>query len=783
MLLSTVLTLCATASAAISLPSVPEPIAPVSMSCPANGIDVNRATTAQLTSLPGISRPIADRIVANRPYLRTDPDLLRVEGIGAGKMAAIKADGRACATPPTLPPPVFDVCRSGEGEIDANRPQSLADLARLFGMPTADRIVAGIPYWSLNHVRSEGEAGAGAGKMSKHLDELCLTPPTIDFNGTRYGWIDSVRGGLVDLASGGGRPSYRLTVPGGLVSDDPGAWGSITPIDSAVVVPDAPAANFHIHGGHEGAVFVGLPPDSVGTEPTREWIDTVWHLPADDEWEIIWGDDVDRVDDRVTARTGSLSDFVGARQPARQFGAWVIDWVVKAATWAERTIRQIMGTGAAAPTCSPNTQEGEQYDGAILETDGFLLKPFSSFTPPIWHCIQRQDRRRAIWRYVLNRSVSLVVRDDGLPASRATDLALTGDLLVDATVIPYGALQMGTGRPFVLPGTARLDVVRESSREYGTLRVDGVGSTIAATVVVQALREAGFLMPPGTDALFAAVNDCLEPGAIHVLGYDSGGATYDAVLGVVSSVLRCVAANASTRGLEDLLRSKGLVDAGDIVRKLSRALLVVKALNYGVLAYDLIGIGVVGDEGNDIEMRFKAPPAPPPRPAGQPTSGDLPSGSDSLPPNVILKRAGSSAAYWLDSDRDAHRIPDGGTYICLAQAMPVWFGVDDAEWTVAVRGNASAADATCPPAPAAPRSLSPDNAHDVLMRDTSGGWYLIRDDGTRTYLLFEGSEPSCLFDNMLVWDHVTTIELARFDNRPADAGTVVCWGGGPIQGG
>jgi hypothetical protein len=753
------------------------------MSCAANGIDVNKATIAQLTALPNISQPIASRIVANRPYLRTDPDLLRVEGIGAGRMSEINADGRACATPPSTPPPVFDVCRAGDGKTDANRPQSRPSLAVLFGGPTADRIVGGIPYWTLNHVRSEGEAGAGAGKMKKNLGRLCLTPPTIDFDGTRYGWIDATRGGLVDVASGGGRPSYRLTVPGGVVSEVPGAWGSITPSNpDDVLVPGAFAADFHIHGDYDGTVYVGLPPDTVGTEPAGEWIDTVWHLPADGEWEVSWGDAVDRVDGRVTAGTRSLTDFMGLRQRAQQFGAWVGGAIVKVATWAERTIRQVMGTGAAPPTCSPNTPEGEQYDGATLETDGYLLRPLSSLTPPLWHCIQRLDRKQALWRYVLNRSVSLVVRDDGLPASRATSLALTGDLLVDATVVPFANLQVGTDRPFVLPGTASLDVFRDSSREYGTLRVDGPGSTIAATVLVQALREASVLMPPGTDALFAALNECLEPGALQVLGYPSGPTTYESVLAVVTTALRCVAANASTRGLTHLLDEKGLVDAGDITRKVGRALLIIKALNYGTLAYDLIGIGVIGDEANDIEMRFTGPPAAPPLPDGQPTDGGLPGGTDSLPPNVILKRAGSTAAYWLDSARNAHHIPNGGTYVCLAQVMPVWFGVDDAEWTAAVRGNAQAPEATCPPAPAAQRSLSPGNASNVLMREPDGAWNLVRADGTRTVLLFTGGEPSCLYDNLLVWDYVSTVELARFDIRTSDAGTVVC-SGLPIQGG
>ena len=199
------------AGAAVTVPSVPNPIAAVKMACADGGIDLNKASIAQLTVLPDISEPVAKRIVAQRPYLRIDPDLLRVAGIGQGKLAAIVADGRACATPTSKPPPYFDVCKAGDGRIDANRPQSESALASLFGTPTAQRIVRAIPYWNLNHVRSEGEAGAGYGKMAKLMGRLCLTPPTIVYDGVRYGWIDPDRGGYVD---------WPATDGGGVVSPD-----------------------------------------------------------------------------------------------------------------------------------------------------------------------------------------------------------------------------------------------------------------------------------------------------------------------------------------------------------------------------------------------------------------------------------------------------------------------------------------------------------------------------------------------------------------------------------
>jgi competence protein ComEA len=61
-------------------------------------VDVNRATAAELTALPGIGPALAARIVASRetegPF-RTADDLLRVAGIGPAKLEAIRPRVRA----------------------------------------------------------------------------------------------------------------------------------------------------------------------------------------------------------------------------------------------------------------------------------------------------------------------------------------------------------------------------------------------------------------------------------------------------------------------------------------------------------------------------------------------------------------------------------------------------------------------------------------------------------------------------------------------------------------
>jgi competence protein ComEA len=60
-----------------------------SRAAPSGPLDLNRAPAWELEGLPGIGEVLARRIVAGRPYSSID-DLLRVEGIGEGKLAAIR---------------------------------------------------------------------------------------------------------------------------------------------------------------------------------------------------------------------------------------------------------------------------------------------------------------------------------------------------------------------------------------------------------------------------------------------------------------------------------------------------------------------------------------------------------------------------------------------------------------------------------------------------------------------------------------------------------------------
>ena len=52
-------------------------------------VDVNTASAAQLESLPEIGPALARRIIEGRPYRKVD-DLLRIKGIGEGRLAEVR---------------------------------------------------------------------------------------------------------------------------------------------------------------------------------------------------------------------------------------------------------------------------------------------------------------------------------------------------------------------------------------------------------------------------------------------------------------------------------------------------------------------------------------------------------------------------------------------------------------------------------------------------------------------------------------------------------------------
>ena len=239
-------------------------------------------------------------------------------------------------------------------------------------------------------------------------------------------------------------------------------------------------------------------------------------------------------------------------------------------------------------------------------------------------------------------------------------------------------------------------------------------------------------------------------------------------MSTINTAFGCVAGKATGAAQTTLLKND-MLDPLHRISKLGRSLLFIKALSYGFIIADGVSLGMVSDDQNDVRMQFTAPLGP--LPPGF-NDGGLPNGAASLPANVVLKEPDPSIrSYLRTGNRIAHHIPNGGTYVCLAPNVPVWFGVDADEFEAAT--DSRGADATCPPAPGEPRDLS--KWRNVLLRDLDGGvWWYVRADGNLVALNDGQDGPGCRFDDLLVWDMVTDEELQSFPGDPNELERQMC---------
>jgi hypothetical protein len=334
-----------------ALPSVPDQQhRMLSMGCDDNQIDLNHASTTKLQGLPGVSRPIAERIVDARPHDRVK-DLLVVPGIGADTLSAIEASGRACSTPLTLPPPASDVCTT-TSQIDVNEPAAQKVLATIFGKPTAERVVAAQPFPDLGHALTILVAGAGAGKVSKYKSQLCATPAPKSYAGTAYAWAYTRSGGRIDYKGA------SMLVPPKVLTAPTGNWLSITPADGNPIA-QGPTFDIKVLGSKwsDGTkrVYLILPPDTFSPpEGSGSWIPTIVHGEPDAQEEF-YGDGIRVQDDgRVAVAVTHLTTVQSLLQPEALFQAETLYPGVEKSTVLDSDIKEAL-TGTISPVgCSPD---------------------------------------------------------------------------------------------------------------------------------------------------------------------------------------------------------------------------------------------------------------------------------------------------------------------------------------------------------------------------------------------------------------------------------------------
>lgn len=66
--------------------------------CAPGQIDINRASLEELVQIVHIGASRAEELIAKRPFTSLD-DLLRITGIGQGRLGDIKKQGLACVEP------------------------------------------------------------------------------------------------------------------------------------------------------------------------------------------------------------------------------------------------------------------------------------------------------------------------------------------------------------------------------------------------------------------------------------------------------------------------------------------------------------------------------------------------------------------------------------------------------------------------------------------------------------------------------------------------------------
>jgi len=702
------------AQAVNDVPLFPAPGVPVqqhpavAMTCIAGQTDINHATVEQIATGLGVARPIAQRVVEHRPFLR-NVELLAVPGIPTGRFDTNIAP-RACATPATIPPPTPDPCTSST-QVDLNDPHGTGALTAVFGRPTAERIVAAQPHYDLDHTTRV--AGVGPGFATQNRARLCITPPPIDLgDGTRYGWAYSARGGETSVAG------FKLVVPPGVLDDPVGSWLHITPQTTPTPgLPGAawPSAQFHIDGSWPQGiknVYVSVPPASYaagiaefGMEPSiLHYFDdgrTTGELIADERLQVDPGTGV------VTAATNSLS---------------IYEWVGHAANMLiEPAYGVLFGIRFAAPACHNgpwNEVAGTRrwtLDGHTVVLGGDRLDlPGNDPVPggyPLKHCVQTaQNGTPALDAEVLLRNSTGTIQrlfPTGGSVAVSTNSGLA-DLVTDP--IGYSLTHFATGTDtYLTPGATAAAVVPPGTFGRVSTQSDVLRSVLAifAETALGKFLEA-FSGNPFLETTVAQVVarrvDCAI-GALKALGTVSSPLTFarESIVALAGCMqFESVFIDLSSR-MDSLVR-QGQLSASNYT-KYQNALLslreVTKILKIaGIVIGSLESVtwsipSAVTIEHYDAPPRFDSQnrtirPACLSQsgygwvinetcqdmyyqPAANPPSGSQNPGS-TLRPGVILRDGDSTRLYYFPFNgqpAENRPIDTGGLYLCLARHYPV----------------------------------------------------------------------------------------------------------------
>lgn len=613
--------------ATLSAPAAP---APIVMACAAGETDLNHASSTELQKLPTpgggatLSAPAAKQIIEGRPYLQpSDLKAPAVTGITKNHVELWQQQSLVCVTPifvtasdNTLVPVAPDVCTSAQ-QADLNDKRDHNEFVKLFGRPTADRVVGGMPYPSVqNGLRL---AGVGAGQLKKYDGLICATPYPIRYSKVDWAFATPRDGIAVDTSGEYGQ--YTLTVPAG-VAGGYGSWASVTEEKSAVAESagitsfriDAPTVDAHVHGPWTGSVGVTLPPDP--TDVGDGYVNTAIHY-SDATGPMLYANNAlaVRTDGRLTIAVQDLS-VTTLIKLGQRWVSGITNAAVSLAAHTERLLRAFMGQGGTA-ACNPNLTGKTLGGGELFDVAGEMLDTGVNFTPRFDHCITRvAGSTKPHASFVDNRGAALPIR--GYSSSSIRDVSNRGGALWTVFASLWNGFAIGHNQALIVgPG----DSFKAQPRSYvGQFHV--VTNAVPVTLLsagYYVLDEIGSLLPPKfaeVARLYTSV-DCLQQLVLPLIDAMTGPADpTDTLFVKLGDAFRCLAGEVK-RQSESLdqgsfeLAQRWLPNptVGDaiILDRLKRAVTVLRIAKYAAAAADIFDVALAD---GTVTMRWK-PPAPP----------------------------------------------------------------------------------------------------------------------------------------------------------------------------
>jgi Helix-hairpin-helix motif len=809
------------------VPQVPGQQPALTMACAPGQVDLNHASLAALQTLPDVPLPVAQRVVAQRPHDRV-VDLLTVAGIGPDTLNAIVATGKACSTPLTLPPPATNVCVTGQ--IDVNNPASQTALASLFGGPTAQRIVAALPFPDLNHAEVVLAAGAGPGKVSKYASKLCLTPEPKIFAGVNYSYVYPGSGGRDDYQG------FSLVVPSGVRTAAHGQWVTITPKSTPPAsnpsAPAWPSADFAVAGAPwvDGTkqVYVTEPTDPVLTEMGADGQPILVHWNDDSRTS---GEEIEGPNLLVNSTANTVTAAVTHLSP--------IDSLSRLVQWPIEAIGNLAADARfPAPDCETawdlDSATGDWWrDGGRVHLDSASLNlpggivPFTGYL--LKHCVETGDNSTNATLRLKNNTrtmMSLTSFDGSSPSLGNVNIG--GDLLSLAVA---KAAEAVAGHPWAYPGGEVTATVPRASFNAVQMRPN-----VALTAVWFAMNQSpiedvvklvtGSPLAASISKQIQDVSDCVLSGvgvAKLATSYDSTSVANlsDTLRSVIS---KCITPqlfwDALAAGVKSGAVSGSLANAvSSKLDELSRYAVWARVSQWTFTGLDSLygaaggaSAGVIGISyyapkpdhdslGRTVQDQCLKPDATgygwkidmacqdsyysiSSNPGGGVTQYNLPNG-------LILRDPSNGAAEFYNKDaRTITSIDDGGTYLCLAKHYAVDWNPSYPAYggsTIIVSPSMSCDNSIPDTRPFAPQNDPiapfPNQNYNILRQPDGTAWLLL--DSTHRAHIQTQSDFMCLVSGdpaskSYVYDQVTTDELNRYTEVNPDSEGSFTYCGPPV---